>query len=275
MDWDSPVAVDSAIAEARAGGPIIGLIHLLPLRSTVDTGANTNSWAQRVAPRPGLSSCSPRGLPTISSRRPSSEVPAWLQRPAWAGHSPRGPHRRATSFRARGAIAGLIKTLAREWQGVRCRVVDLDLAASTPHLAERLASEALTDDDWSEVGYANGRRIRLKTVSSPLGGGRKQLDIRPGEPILITGGARGITSLVAAELARRWQPALLLIGATRPPTETDDHELGSLKVPSEIKTLLYDRMKRSGRLASPGELEHEYQSVIRGREIGRNIAVRL
>jgi len=80
-----------------------------------------------------------------------------------------------------------------------------------------------------------------------------------------------LDDLVAAEMARRWKPTLLLIGSSRLPSDGEDSELSALEAPAEIKALLYERLNRSGRAPSPGELEREYQSVLRGREIRRNI----
>jgi NAD(P)-dependent dehydrogenase (short-subunit alcohol dehydrogenase family) len=47
--------------------------------------------------------------------------------------------------------------------------------------------------------------------------------------------------------------------------------LSALTAPAEIKALLFDRLSRSGRTPSPGELERAYQMVIRAREIRRNL----
>ena len=54
---------------------------------------------------------------------------------------------------------------------------------------------------------------------------RPPIELAPGEPVVITGGARGITALVAAELARAWRPTLLIVGTTPEPAgpEPDRH----------------------------------------------------
>ena len=92
-----------------------------------------------------------------------------------------------------------------------------------------------------------------------------------GEPVLITGGARGITSLVAAELARRWQPSLLLIGTTPVPDGPDDAELDGLASSAELKAALYERLRRGARSVSPTDLEKAYQALKRSREVRRNL----
>ena len=54
------------------------------------------------------------------------------------------------------------------------------------------------------------------------------LELKPGEPVLISGGARGITALVAAELARTWRPTLLIVGTTPLPERSEPAETAGL-----------------------------------------------
>ena len=89
--------------------------------------------------------------------------------------------------------------------------------------------------------------------------------------MLITGGARGITSLVAAELARRWRPTLLLIGTTPMADGSNDAELDKLSDASELKAALFERLRRGGRSVSPTDLEQAYKALRREREVRRNL----
>ena len=66
-----------------------------------------------------------------------------------------------------GGIAGLVKTLAREWPAVRSRVVDFSARDPIETVADRLVSEVFASDGWAEVGYDQDRRIRLKTDREP------------------------------------------------------------------------------------------------------------
>ena len=88
-------------------------------------------------------------------------------------------HRHGRSFREQGApaadffpghggIAGLVKTLAREWPSIRCRVVDFSPDAPRETIAAQLADEMFVSDGCPEVGYEGDRRIRLRSVASPL-----------------------------------------------------------------------------------------------------------
>ena len=96
-------------------------------------------------------------------------------------------------FAAHGAVAGLAKTLAQEWQGVRVRAIDLDPQDSAEALAGYLEAELWASDGALEAGYRQGRRHVLDEALAPVA--------RSGEPEpgpdwvwLVTGGARGITA---------------------------------------------------------------------------------
>jgi NAD(P)-dependent dehydrogenase (short-subunit alcohol dehydrogenase family) len=145
--------------------------------------------------------------------------------------------------------------------------VDLDPSEPSGQLAARLAAEALSDDGWPEVGYRNGRRIRLQATVSPLDRSTPALRIAPGEPILITGGARGITATVAEEFARRWQPTLLLVGSSPLPPDEEDSSTARLVTASELKAALHARLTRSGRTVGAAELEQAYRTLLGERQI--------
>jgi NAD(P)-dependent dehydrogenase (short-subunit alcohol dehydrogenase family) len=177
-------------------------------------------------------------------------------------------------FPGHGGVSGLVKTLAREWAGVRCRVVDLDVREAPRALATRLVAEARADDGWSEVGYVGGRRIRLRGMAAPLDhGASSRIELKPGEPVIVTGGARGITASITAELARRWRPALLLLGRSPLPSPSEDREIAGISSLSELKAVLHARLRREGRSVSPGDLERAYQSAIQAREIRQNLEI--
>jgi NAD(P)-dependent dehydrogenase (short-subunit alcohol dehydrogenase family) len=175
------------------------------------------------------------------------------------------------TFPGDGAIAGLIKTLAREWPTVRSRVVDLDPAEPPRVLADRLATEAMRDDGWAEVGYLEGRRIRLGVVEQPIESTKPRIEINEGEPILISGGARGISASVAVELARRWRPTLLLVGSSPMPGDAEDPEMTGMVSESELKPALLRKARESVGEVSPATLERSYRAVLRGREIRETI----
>jgi NAD(P)-dependent dehydrogenase (short-subunit alcohol dehydrogenase family) len=268
VDFASPSAVESALAEVRASGPIAGIVHALPLRSADATGLDPALWSERVRTEVNGLFVLARAAATDLDRAAKSGgaclVAATAMGGAFATTADTVPH---SFFPGQGGVAGLVKTLAREWPEVRTRVVDLDPSEPSEQLAARLAAEALNDDGWPEVGYRNGRRIRLQTKVSLLDRSTPALRIAPGEPILITGGARGITAAVAGELARRWQPTLLLVGSSSLPEDVEDPSTARFATPSELKAALHAELTRSGRTVGPADLEQAYRNLLGERQI--------
>jgi NAD(P)-dependent dehydrogenase (short-subunit alcohol dehydrogenase family) len=113
----------------------------------------------------------------------------------------------------------------------------------------------------------------LQTVARPLRRSAAAIELEPGEPVVISGGARGITALAAAELARTWQPTLLILGTTPLPPEDELPSTAALTGEAEIKAALHARWLREGRPSTPAEIESSYQAIRRAREVRENLAV--
>ncbi len=265
--------MDKAIRKARRDGPFAGLAHLLPLQSARIPGTDPAAWADRMSPEVQGLFLLAKAMAGDLERAAERGGACLIATTAMGGRFASTGRSEVDFFPGQGAIAGLIKTIAREWTSVRTRVIDLNVNDGTPRLAERILAEVFHDDAWTEVGYAGARRIRLRTAPAPLSSkaGQDELSLAPGEPVVITGGARGITSLVAAELARRWRPTLLLVGTTPPPAGSGDAELDGLSDPSELKAALFERLRRGGRSVSPLDLEQAYQALRREREVRQNL----
>jgi NAD(P)-dependent dehydrogenase (short-subunit alcohol dehydrogenase family) len=280
VDWTSPAAIDALVAGLRERGPIAGIVHALPLGQALGGAPDAAGWAERVGD-------AVKGL-FLLVKATAADLQAAAQAggaclvaaSALGGRFASAGSAAAEFFPGHGGIAGLVKTLAREWPRVRCRVVDLAPGDPAAALAGRLAREVFAGDGWAEVGYDADRRIRLRTVESPLplvgsfdrGQPALTLELRPGEPVVVTGGARGITALVAAELARAWQPTLLVVGTTPMPVADESPETAGLVVEAEIKAALHGWLRRQGRPGHPVELESSYQALRRAREVRANLA---
>ncbi len=272
VDFSSPSAVEGLLDLARSAGDLAGIVHALPLRESAAAGLDSSAWAARMGPEvKGLFLLARAAGADLerASRRGGGALVAASAMGGTFGSGPDG----LDFFPGHGGLAGLVKTLAREWPGVRARVVDLDPRQDPSTLARRLVAEVRANDGWSEVGYSGDRRVRLKAVAralDPKSGPR--IELAPGEPVIVTGGARGITATVAAELARRWRPTLLLLGRSPLPSEAEVRETAQLESPSELKAVLHARLRREGRSVSPADLERAYQSLRRAREIRANLA---
>jgi malonyl CoA-acyl carrier protein transacylase/NAD(P)-dependent dehydrogenase (short-subunit alcohol dehydrogenase family) len=272
VDWTSPSAIDALLEDVRSNGPIAGIVHALPLGLASSGDPDGSCWAERI-------SDAVRGL-FLLAKATSAELEhaaraggsCLIATTALGGRFAGAGSATADFFPGHGGIAGLVKTLAREWPLVRCRVVDLPLGEAVELVAGRLAAEVFAGDGWAEVGYDLGRRIRLRTAESLLGRPDTAVELEPGDPVVITGGARGITALVATELARAWQPRLLIVGTTPPPGVSEPADTAGLESEAEIKAAVHNRLRRDGRACGPAEIESAYQHIRRAREVRENLA---
>ncbi len=91
--------------------------------------------------------------------------------------------------------------------------------------------------------------------------------------MLISGGARGITALVAAELARTWRATLLMVGTTPLPGDDETADTAGLTSRPKSRPPLHARLRHDGHRASPAQIESSYQSLIRAREVRENLEI--
>ena len=167
-----------------------------------------------------------------------------------------------------GGLAGLAKTASREWPGVHCKALDAasdwtDAAA----LAEAIAEEALLEGPL-EVGLSASGRKTLEAADSPYEG-EEAPDLKPGELVLVTGGARGVTAEAAAALASACRPTLALWGRS-PAPDGEPAYLKDCRTEAQIKQAL---LANSGAARpTPKELGESCRRVLAGREIKAQIA---
>ncbi|HWE40514.1 MAG TPA: SDR family NAD(P)-dependent oxidoreductase [Isosphaeraceae bacterium] len=271
VNLTSEAAVSALLERLRGRGPIAGIVHALPLRDAGPVGLDPSAWSARLGPELRGLFLLARGAADDLERSAKAGGAALIAATALGGTfaSVEPP---AEFFPGHGGIAGLAKTISREWPEVRTRVVDFDPTADVEVLAAALVQEIFADDDRAEVGYHRGRRVALEAVAAPLPeSGAAGIVLEPGEPVLVTGGARGITAAVALDLARRWRPTLLLVGTSPPPAEAEDPATAGLDSAADLKAAIHDRLRRDGRDGGPAEVELAYQALRREREIRANL----
>jgi NAD(P)-dependent dehydrogenase (short-subunit alcohol dehydrogenase family) len=168
----------------------------------------------------------------------------------------------------RGGPAGLVKTVAAEWPGVRARVVDLDPDETPTRLAELLCTELVSNDELVEVGYVDGKRCGLNVVPAPQrGDGRGAgITIDSSSVVLLTGGARGITGLVAIALARRYRCRLELVGRSALPDPVEDPELAGATDAPALRRRLIEHASGNG-APNAAEIEARCRRLVADREI--------
>ena len=164
-----------------------------------------------------------------------------------------------------GGLAGLCKTVGHEWPEVRCKA--LDLAGDYPHLDD--AASALVEEMFLagpvEVGLTRSGRCMIDRHVQPLPSGPLTPPLQPGEVIVVSGGARGVTAEVAVALAAAYRPTLILLGRSTPP-QPEAEWLTPLHTENEIKRELG---RRPG--ASPKVIGEQYRTIAAQREMRQTL----
>jgi acyl transferase domain-containing protein len=165
-------------------------------------------------------------------------------------------------------LAGLVRTIAREFPDRFVRVVDVDPKEEPVHLARYLLDELLTASSPTAVGYAAGERVTLQVVAAPL---ESSAEIRPAlgteSVLLLTGGARGITARVAIGLARASGCHLELVGRT--PLPDGDEEPTTAAAADRVALR---RVLSQSTNCAPAEIEARASRLLAEREIRATLA---
>ncbi|SIN89960.1 polyketide-type polyunsaturated fatty acid synthase PfaA [Singulisphaera sp. GP187] len=273
VDLTSPTAIDALFARLRAQGPLAGIVHALPLQIGRSAGLDAHLWSARMGPEArGLFLLARAGAEDLA-RAAEQGGACLIACTAMGGGFASVGAVPDDFFPGQGAIAGIVKTLAREWsREIRVRVVDFDPRDEATSVAANLVHEIGSRDRRSEVGYLDRSRVALRVVESPLPvTGRSEWQLAPGEPILVTGGARGITAVLATEMAKCWKPTFLMIGTTPLPRDAESRLTAGVTNPAILKSLLHQRLTEEAQGTGLAELERSYQTLRRQREIRSNL----
>jgi acyl transferase domain-containing protein/NAD(P)H-dependent flavin oxidoreductase YrpB (nitropropane dioxygenase family)/NAD(P)-dependent dehydrogenase (short-subunit alcohol dehydrogenase family)/acyl carrier protein len=171
-------------------------------------------------------------------------------------------------FAGHGGVAGFLKCLGQEWPDVLVRTVDVNRQNSVEELAECLLAELSDRQGPREVGYLAGRRVTWQAADGAFDLEAPATELIDSKTtLLVTGGGRGITSAIAEELARRYQPNLVLVGRSPAPEGEEAGDTARLQSPAEIKAALIARFKREGQQPTPVAVQVEFARIMRDREI--------
>jgi NAD(P)-dependent dehydrogenase (short-subunit alcohol dehydrogenase family) len=166
-----------------------------------------------------------------------------------------------------GALAGLAKTAATEWPEVVCHAVDIAPNwTSLRDVAKALIREFMSRGPV-EIGLNDCSRSTPILVPQDYPEG--DINLQPGDAVVISGGARGISAVCAQELARRVRPALVLLGRSPEPVPEPEWMRG-LEGEADIKrTLLQTEFSASS--AKPAEVEKRLKQLLASREVARTL----
>jgi NAD(P)-dependent dehydrogenase (short-subunit alcohol dehydrogenase family)/acyl carrier protein len=162
-----------------------------------------------------------------------------------------------------GGLAGLAKTAAHEWPEVSCKALDLADDFAVPDDAAAAMVEEMFLAGPAEVGLSAAGRRAIERLVAPLPTGRRQAHLGPGDVVVMSGGARGITAEAAVALAAAFHPTLVLFGRNPEPGPEPDW-LAALESEAGIKAEL---ARRAGAAASPRQVGEQYRQLSAARQI--------
>jgi acyl transferase domain-containing protein/NAD(P)H-dependent flavin oxidoreductase YrpB (nitropropane dioxygenase family)/NAD(P)-dependent dehydrogenase (short-subunit alcohol dehydrogenase family) len=274
-DLTSHTAVSELIELIRQRqGPVGALIHLLPLRDgqsfePIEDAGVYDHIQRAVKSLFNLTKEASKDLKEAAQQGGACVIAVTGMGGAFGSvRSDDGP----AFFPGHGGVAGLVKTVAREWPAVRATVIDTDALESASDLATKVFREMLAGDGEVEVGYKGSRRLVLRPTLSLLNRGEAPaIRMDPSWVILITGGARGITAEVAREISERYQPTLLIVGRTPLPPSEESPDTHGLNSPRELKAAIMQQMRDTGEAITPAKVEAAYNQLLKEREIRDNL----
>ena len=165
-----------------------------------------------------------------------------------------------------GGLAGLAKTAGHEWPEVNCKAIDLGLGSPSELDASAIVAE-LGLRGPTEVGITAAGRATIVLEAAAIDPSGPIDPIGPGDLVVITGGARGVTAEVAVALARAFRPTLAILGRSPSPTPEPDW-LAPLVDEAEIKRALH--LRANGH-STPQAIGDHFRQVAGNREVLANL----
>lgn len=114
------------------------------------------------------------------------------------------------------SIDSLVASVHLERPDLRLRALTMHASTSAERLAACLAAEFAVDQSFAAVRYSDAaeRSVPVVRVQSPRAYALRQLQLRPDEVLLVTGGAKGITAECALRLADATRLKTVLVGSS-------------------------------------------------------------
>jgi acyl transferase domain-containing protein/NAD(P)-dependent dehydrogenase (short-subunit alcohol dehydrogenase family)/acyl carrier protein len=274
-DLTDPAAIEALAGTIRQQhGPIGAIIHLLPLRANGSvTQCDFAHWREMVRldvrSLYALARAAENDLKQ-TGRAGGALLAVVTARGGEFGLVPNGSVPPPTHF----GVADFIKTLSLEFNGVLCKVVDLDSTDPVAILQQKLLDELTSPDETLQVGLPGDRRLtvapQLAPLDAPLDGPLPH-PIQSDWVILLTGGARGVTAEIARQLAGRYHPTLILAGASPLASGPEPADTAGITELPKLKSALTARLRASGGAVKPAAVEAALQRLLKDREIAQTI----
>jgi len=167
-------------------------------------------------------------------------------------------------------LPALAKTAGQEWPQASLKAVDLERGGRAPAaLAKALVAELLEGGGEADVALpAAGGRFTLRSVAKPVSAGAPV--IVPGDVVVVSGGARGVTAACLEEWARESRARFVLLGRT--PLSKEPSPCAGITDEAGLKKALLAEARDQGQSPAPAELGARVHEVLSNREIRRTLA---
>ena len=167
-------------------------------------------------------------------------------------------------------LPALVKTAGQEWPHASLKAIDLERGGRGPEaLAKALATELLEGGGEAEVALpASGGRFTLRSVERAVAKGEPV--IVPGDVVVVSGGARGVTAACIEEWARESRARFVLLGRT--PLAAEPACCAGIADEAGLKKALLAEARSQGQSPAPAELGTRVHEVLSNREIRRTLA---
>ncbi|MFE5564668.1 SDR family NAD(P)-dependent oxidoreductase [Amycolatopsis japonica] len=168
-----------------------------------------------------------------------------------------------------GGLAGLARTMAKEWPVGVSKAVDCARGHRTPdQLAAALVAELMTGGVTTDIGLReNGTRWVLSDELLPERNSGKPA-LRPGSLVIATGGGRGVTAKALIALAQAHRPTLVVLG--RSELVDEPPELAGIDTERDLRRTI--AALPGGTRLEPSEIRLRAESVLAIREIRATLA---
>ncbi len=164
---------------------------------------------------------------------------------------------------------GISKTIQREYPRLHVKTIDVEAGMPADLLASRLLEELTVADDLLEVGLTRQGRWQLVLKQEPIPRNLPPLALDAESVVLITGGASGVTALVAKGLATSAKARLILVGRSSLPQPEPPRTRGLDKI--GLRQVLLEEARQAQTPIVPAEIESRVNRILKDREIRNNI----
>ena len=175
----------------------------------------------------------------------------------------------------RAGISAIAKTAAKEWPECAVKAIDIESAGRSPEtLADCIVAELASGGPSIEAGLtARGDRLEPQVSRLPESGscaGPLDCMSMTGAPIVVSGGARGITARVLIEYARKYRPKILILGRTV--LRDEPAALVGTIARVSLEQMVLDLARVSGEALTPAELSRRVAEINAAREVRATIS---